>query len=646
MSHAIRGVRAVLCLVFSTALAACGAVEVTPDAAVDAPPGTDAQTIDAPPIDGPNIDAPPGQFALTVTPAGTGTGTVTSAPAGINCGSDCTELYSMGTIVVLTASANSDSMFAGWSGGGCTGTGTCTVTVNAATTVTATFDRRMYTLTVNRAGNGSGTVTSSPAGINCGATCQAIFNHGQVVTLTATPTGTGNVFSGWSGGGCSGAATTCQVTLTAATTVTATFDPAMHTLTVSLAGSGTGTVTSAPAGINCPGDCSQPYNDNTMVTLTATRTTSPLASVSNFAGWSGGCSGMATTCTVTMTAATTVTARFDLAPNFAFVTSTSNHTGNLGGIGGADSICQARAAAAGLAGTYRAWLTTSTTNAIDRLAPASGWIRPDGRPLANTRADIAAEKLFHPMRIDELGSDVGASSAHTATTYNGTRHPSSTTCNDYTTALAADTLIGGATDSMGAMWTIWTFSNCAATSRLYCFGIDRAATVVPTAPASYRRAFTSEAIFTPGGGIAAADAICQNEASAAGLSGTYRALLATTTASAASRFNSGPGTLPWGRPDGVLLAPTAAEVFTATLQSAPNTSANQNYAYGNYGIWGGATSATAVGTAALTCTNWTVTTGSTGGGGRAGGTSQVMRFSLDTGNPCNATYIKLVCLQE
>ncbi len=80
-------------------------------------------------------------YTLTVNKTGsTGTGTVTSLPAGINCGTDCTELYAGGTPVTLTPAADANSIFAGWSGGGCSGTGTCALTMNAATTVTAVFN--------------------------------------------------------------------------------------------------------------------------------------------------------------------------------------------------------------------------------------------------------------------------------------------------------------------------------------------------------------------------------------------------------------------------------------------------------------------------------------------------------------------------
>jgi hypothetical protein len=76
---------------------------------------------------------------LTVVKSGTGTGTVTSSPAGINCGNDCSETYSKVTKVKLTAKADASSTFSGWSGGGCSGTKTCTVAVNGAVSVTADF---------------------------------------------------------------------------------------------------------------------------------------------------------------------------------------------------------------------------------------------------------------------------------------------------------------------------------------------------------------------------------------------------------------------------------------------------------------------------------------------------------------------------
>lgn len=83
--------------------------------------------------------APPPTFALTVARAGTGSGTVTSSPAGIDCGGDCSESYASGTTVALSTSPAGGSTFAGWSGA-CTGTAACSVSMTAARSVTATFD--------------------------------------------------------------------------------------------------------------------------------------------------------------------------------------------------------------------------------------------------------------------------------------------------------------------------------------------------------------------------------------------------------------------------------------------------------------------------------------------------------------------------
>ena len=77
-------------------------------------------------------------YPLNVSRIGTGTGTVTSSPAGISCGGSCSTDFAGGTSVILTPTAVAGSRFTGW-GGACTGTGSCTVNMNAAASVTATF---------------------------------------------------------------------------------------------------------------------------------------------------------------------------------------------------------------------------------------------------------------------------------------------------------------------------------------------------------------------------------------------------------------------------------------------------------------------------------------------------------------------------
>jgi uncharacterized delta-60 repeat protein len=79
-------------------------------------------------------------FAVNVTKAGTGAGSVQSSPQGINCGPLCSGPFDDGSGVTLTATAAAGSAFAGWSGAGCSGDGTCALTMSADQTVTATFN--------------------------------------------------------------------------------------------------------------------------------------------------------------------------------------------------------------------------------------------------------------------------------------------------------------------------------------------------------------------------------------------------------------------------------------------------------------------------------------------------------------------------
>ncbi len=242
-----------------------------------------------------------GGNGLTVAKAGNGSGTVTSGDGKINCGSTCTASVASGTQVSLTAAPAANSTFAGWSGGGCSGTGGCAVTVTSAVTVTATFTLKTFPLTVVRAGTGSGTVTSGDGAINCGSTCSETVATGTPVTLTAAAAAN-STFAGWSGGGCSGTGS-CMVTVTSATTVTATFTLKNVTLTVTKLGSGTGTVTSGDGKINCGAMCSATYTTGTAVSLAA------VAGVgATFKQWGGVCSGA--TCTITLNADQSVTATF------------------------------------------------------------------------------------------------------------------------------------------------------------------------------------------------------------------------------------------------------------------------------------------------------------------------------------------------
>jgi hypothetical protein len=125
--------------------------------------------------------------ALAVVPQGDGLGTVTSSPAGIACGQTCNASFVSDSQVTLTAAANTDSTFTGWTGCDSVSGATCTVAMTGARSVTATFMLQRFALSVARSGGGNGTVTSNPSGINCGTAARAPV-VGTAITLTAAPT--------------------------------------------------------------------------------------------------------------------------------------------------------------------------------------------------------------------------------------------------------------------------------------------------------------------------------------------------------------------------------------------------------------------------------------------------------------------------
>ena len=176
--------------------------------------------------------------------------------------------------------------------------------ITAACIVTAGFTTGSNLLTVAKTGNGMGVIVSNPTGIKCGVACSKAFPASAVVTLTAKAN-TGSTFAGWSGStDCTGLGA-CVVTMTQARNITATFSRPILTVVKTGNGSVRSTVpASTPPGIDCGADCTESYNLNTKVTLTA----QPGAGF-QFGGWSG-CTANRTNparCVVTLNALTTFT---------------------------------------------------------------------------------------------------------------------------------------------------------------------------------------------------------------------------------------------------------------------------------------------------------------------------------------------------
>ena len=259
----------------------------------------------------------PSLVALSISGSGSGSGRIISSPVGIDCAlsagspsGSCTARFAQGTRVTLQPSPAGTSVFVAFSGD-CALTA-CETTMDAPRIVTATFVPNTLSVLANAASSGAGRITSTPAGIDCQLTgaapgvgaCSASFAGGTVVTLEQEPAA-GALFQGW-GSSCTGMP--CTVTMTGQRTVDATWrvatlpgppappaPPASVTLRVapSPASRGSGTVTSAPAGISCTvndvattGTCTMSVAAGTTVTLTQTAAGSAILQ-----GWSGDCVG-------------------------------------------------------------------------------------------------------------------------------------------------------------------------------------------------------------------------------------------------------------------------------------------------------------------------------------------------------------------
>ena len=130
---------------------------------------------------------PPPQ-TLTVTVTGTGQGSVTGP--GVNCPGVCSASVAQNTMVTLTVTPATGSIFTGWSGGGCTGTGLCTVTMSSAQSVAAQFTRQLGSLNVTLSGlPASGSVALAITGPDSYSTSN-IVTTGTTLNLSNLPTGT------------------------------------------------------------------------------------------------------------------------------------------------------------------------------------------------------------------------------------------------------------------------------------------------------------------------------------------------------------------------------------------------------------------------------------------------------------------------
>lgn len=163
-----------------------------------------------------------------------------------------------------------------------------------------------------------------------------------------------------------------------------------------------------------------------------------------------------------------------VATKTVFVTSTTQN-GNLGGLAGADAVCNARAAAGGLSGTYVAWLSTNSVQAKNRITDGL-YARTDGQIIALSKADLIDGSIVNPINRSEFGTvPSGESQVFTGTDEFGVKWIFSSfpgidySCVGWTSSSNPYDHTG----EMTATNTFWTQTSagqgCSSARRLYCF---------------------------------------------------------------------------------------------------------------------------------------------------------------------------------
>jgi hypothetical protein len=328
----------------------------------------------------------------------------------------------------------------------------------------------------------------------------------------------------------------------------------------------------------------------------------------------------------------------DEGPNVAFTTSVTGN-GNLStwadaggntGLAAADAVCQARADAAGLSGTFVAWMSDSSDDAYCRIHGLSGivdpdncgqlslptdagpWIRTDGFAFAGTISQLTMGVVYAPLRYDEFGSRVPVfSSVFTATNSDGTLL--NDTCSDWSSTAAGTLGKSGNPETTGSRWTSSADTSCSGSAAIICLETG-SGDALPAFASSGQLVFVSsisgngDLSAWPGAGgaagVAAGDAVCRDLANAAAFANTvnFKAWLSDSGDSAVSRLAGGG---PWVRPDGVKVADDTADLTDGDLFAPINVMDTMQYDSGT-GVWTGTLETGAM--AASMCSDWADTT--------------------------------------
>jgi len=160
-----------------------------------------------------------------------------------------------------------------------------------------------------------------------------------------------------------------------------------------------------------------------------------------------------------------------------FLSSATYAGGDLGGLAGADQKCQALAAAAGLKGTFKAWLSTATSGPVDRFSRSDtyGYARVDGQMIASNWADLTDGVLSVPIVKTETGSDLGEAYVWTGTFSGGQPWSANNSggedgfCRAWSLSSATTWATFGVSLSPNEGWTAWYEWACDHPYHIYCF---------------------------------------------------------------------------------------------------------------------------------------------------------------------------------
>jgi hypothetical protein len=148
------------------------------------------------------------------------------------------------------------------------------------------------------------------------------------------------------------------------------------------------------------------------------------------------------------------------------------YDGNLGGLSGADANCQGLAAAMGLPGTYKAWLSDTTSSPSSRFVPSNGPYRlVNGTTIAANWTDLTDGTLLAPISVTETGGGVGATdNTWTYTRMDGTPGGINTVhCKNWSTSAPISGGDVGGANFIDDLWTQAGGSSCDSACHLYCF---------------------------------------------------------------------------------------------------------------------------------------------------------------------------------